>query len=229
MRTLRILSFLTILLFFNSILIQVYAYADEEEIAECLKLFEKTPKKSVIDKAMRNIFVGAGIGAAAGYMAGKNKKDREGYAILGAIIGAAGGALYTAFSTKEFQLKEREKVIQEVGYNPSQGAYFEILDARLENKQVFRKGEFISLLIRYRILFPDENMIPQINYNFKLYHNAKLISQFYDVIPLPQGEVADHFVFPVCQNTVPGSYTLEIEATTGGKKAKRYVSWEVVN
>jgi len=229
MKFLKIISFLMILLFLNLTLIPIFLWADEGEVFECLKLFENTPKKSVIDKAVKNILTGAAIGAAAGYMAGRNKRDREAYVILGAIMGAAGGALYTAFSTKEFQLKERDKVIKEIGYDPSQGTYFEVLDARLENKQIFRKGEFISLLMRYRILLPDENATAQINYNFKLYFNNNLISQFYDVIPLPQGEVADHFVFPVCQKALPGSYTLEIEATTGGKRVKRYISWEVVN
>jgi len=229
MKSLKIIRFLIIFLFLNFILVPTYLWSQEGDPSECLKLFEETPKKSVMDKAVKNIITGAGIGAAAGYMAGRNKKDREAYVILGAIMGAAGGALYTAFSTKEFQLKEREKVIKEVGYDSSQGTYFEVLDARLENKQIFKKGEFISLLMRYRILLPDENATPQVNYSFKLYLNDNLISQFYDVIPLPQGEVTDYFVFPVCQKATPGSYILEIEATTGGKKVKRYISWEVVN
>lgn len=107
----------------------------------------------------------------------------------------------------------------------------DVLTKDVEKKGVaktrFKKGEYIPIVLRHRILTekPEEALLVQ--YFITLYYNNHPLIQFKDEIILPQGDVGDLFYIPVCGNARSGKYRMEITATSKGYSYKKSLEWEV--
>lgn len=122
----------------------------------------------------------------------------------------------------------REELVRKLNYTPSQGVYFKLVGAKIEAKKLyFRPGEYIPIILRFQALKPEPDDPVEVFYKGKLYKNGKLIGNFFDKIWLPQGEVSDLFVIPVCRGSIPGNYTLELSVSSSGITDTTRISWRI--
>ena len=243
---------LTLLLIF---IISTYSYAGFLDIftrkdTSCEYMLKNTPKKSIQENFLKYVIGGAAAGGTAGTILDKN--DRARGTLIGVIGGVAVGYIYGGEKLDKFKAELRENLIKQ-GIKPP---YIEIAELRtmemssfslkkflsdpikflseffsdsFKDKTVFKKDDYIYIFLRIKSLKENPEEAVNITYKYKLYRDGNFITSFYDVINLPQGEVSDLFAIPVCNQTLPGKYELEVEVENEFAKSKRKVSWVVEN
>lgn len=196
---------------------------------DCNTMLKNSPKKSVTENYAKDVLVGAAVGAAIG--AAISSEDRAKGAMLGAVVGMAAGLAKARISNQEIigSSAKRDELIKK--YQPP---YLDIVefktkDTSFNDKNQFKNGDYIFVLLRFHGLREKpEDSVP-IRYKITLYKDNEVITTFFDDINLPQGESVDYFVIPVCKDTKPGNYTLKIKVFDEINSKEDEVKWSIVN
>ncbi len=188
----------------------------------CEDMLKNSPKQTITENYAKPAITGMLMGAIAG--AAVDKEDRVRGAVIGAIVGTAGGFAYSRYQQKDVivDLNFREKLIKKGVKIP----YLELVDLRttddsFKDKNVFKKGDYIFLILKIHSVKDKPEEAVNVTYKYTLYRDGNLIANFYDSINLLQGEAIDYFAIPVCNQTLPGNYELEVQVENEFVKSKR--------
>ncbi len=236
----------TFLLILFSLLCMSYA---QDLVSSCKDMFRKSPKNSVLEGAGKSFFKNvfnmdkrqkidstqdithlvSEFLKPFGNFIKKNTSDKREDNTAKQIFDYFMGNIQRVIEEHRDKIRiPREELVRRVHYTPSQGVYFKLVKVNIEEKKLyFKPGEYIPIILRFWAIKPNPDEPVEVFYKGKLYRNGKLISIFFDKIWLPQGEVSDFFIIPVCKGSIPGTYTLELNVSSSGIKDTARISWRI--
>lgn len=258
MRISKIIIIIIILLFLNQSILQAEelflnqnVLKDKDVVSDAILIqceSMKKDKESLVASAGKKILAGAAIGAAVGAAAAGKKRREEG-AILGAIAGMIAATGYELWTKKDLFEEDALKVARKVGYQPSQGPYLKIREIKL-NKENFKIGESLRLILRVDYLFPEavdseklnkSKNFAILNFGFKenkeetssIFHEITIKAyylkdnqEYYvaeETYNIPPGSTPFLYVFPICEAFKKGEHTIKFVIEKGNMKDEKIV------
>lgn len=193
---------------------------------DCQSMIQSSPKKTVAENIGSTVIKTVATTTIIWTALRDNKKKAFMEGLLAGVV--AGAILGKLENNDKIATKSRKDLL-----TSNTPPYFKITKVYIRNKneskeeRLFKPGDYVALFIRTEGLNEDEKSDLAVKYIFKLYRNGKFLGSFSEDIHLPQGESVDYMYIPVCKDTEPGIYRLELLAVSNGIVDMKEIEWEV--
>ncbi|MCS7084066.1 MAG: glycine zipper domain-containing protein [Aquificaceae bacterium] len=206
--------------------LSLFSPAFAQATKSCEAMLDSSPKASLSVDTAKNVGVGALVGGAIGAMLDESNRLRG--AIIGGIIGAFGGTLFSAAKSESRFLENYEKAAKRYNYSPAMGEFIAI--ETFSPRDALNIGQYANLIVRVVVLTPDggkSDVVHPVTIRSYLKQGGYLMPLGSENYYFQNGATPLVYNIPICNIFRPGEYSIVFEGIGFGKRVSNEVVFRV--